>query len=190
MCKFARLMMKNDDGGSNAQKMTDQCIRQYEKFLWSHSYEMYAVGKKREQRFSLKEIERSIARLLHSRQDNSNKEDSQEDTDYGYRHQSQKFYGNGVRLFHLFLVLVQFITQLAVIPLLIVQMFDMYTLLCLAERDYCDRTSQYRLHLDQTALTFSFYCCLMIPFLVTKWLNLVTWPKSSSYIARLCNIAN
>jgi len=174
---------KTDDG---AQKVTDHCIRRYEKFLWSQSYEMYAVGKKREQKFSLKEIEKSIVRLLRSQQDNSNKEDSQEDTDYGYRHQSQKFRGNVVRLFHLFLMFVQFITQLAVIPLLIVQMFDTYTLLCLAERDYCDRTSQFRLHLDQTALTFSFYCCLMISFLVTKWLDLVPWPKSST----LCNKAN
>ena len=79
-------------------------------------------------------------------------------------------------LFHLFLQVALFLVQLSVVPLLIFQMFDTYTLLCLAERDFCDTESRYRLHLDKTVLSFSFYCALMISFLVTRWLNIVPFP--------------
>ena len=79
-------------------------------------------------------------------------------------------------LFHSFLQVALFLVQLSVVPLLIFQMFDTYTLLCLAERDFCDTASRYKLHLDKTALSFSFYCALMISFLVTRWLNIVPFP--------------
>jgi len=43
---YVQICKTDDESDDGVQKMTDQCIQQYEKFLWSQSYEMYAVGKK------------------------------------------------------------------------------------------------------------------------------------------------
>ena len=113
-------------------------------------------------------------------------EDLQEDTDNGdqdLQEKYQKFYvvkHANLGLLHVFLRIAQFIAQQSVVPLLIVQMYDTYTLLCLAERSYYGFKSQYKLHLDQTAMLFSFYCSLMVSLLVTIWFNLVPWPHLES----------
>ena len=181
---------ENDSGSAERKlkKMTDQHIDQCEKFLWTQCYEMYAVGiKKRNEQLNLTEMEKLIAISLSPeicKKESLSKGDSQENTDNRAHDLSQNFHivkRTSLCLFHSFLVVVRFIAQLSTVPLLIIQMFDTYTLLCLAERDYCDRISQYRLHLDQTALSFSFYCSLMISLLVTIWLNLVPQPKLEVY---------
>lgn len=178
---------KVDSGEGQLKKLTDQHIGQCEGFLWLQSYKLYAVGtKKRNEQLNLKEMEKLIATSLSPeicKKESKSVEDSQEGTDNGEQRTSQKFHNFHIvkrtvlSLFHSFLVFARFVAQLSVVPLLIVQMFDTYTLLCLAERDYCNRISQYRLHLDQTALSFSFYCSLMISLLLTIWLNLVSRPE-------------
>ena len=70
-------------------------------------------------------------------------EDLQEDTDNGVQdlQKYQKFYvvkHANLGLLHVFLRIVQFIAQQSVVPLLIVHMYDTYTLLCPTERSYCD----------------------------------------------------
>ena len=186
--------------GSSAEKLknlTDRHIGQCESFLWSRSYEAYAIGrKKKNEHLNLKEIEKLIVTSLSpetckKRLGKKESKNLQDSTDNADQNVSEKFHfvkGMSLALFHLFLVIVRFIVQLLVVPLLMVQMFDTYTLLCLAERDYCNRISQFRLHLDQTALSFSFYCSLMISLLVTTWLNLVPLPKLE-YISiwKLCS---
>ena len=175
---------KEDSAERQLKKLTDQHIDQCEGFLWLQLYELYAVGiKKRNEQLNLKEMEKLIATSLSPeicKKESRSGEDSQESTDNGEQRKSQNFHlvkRMSLGLFHSFLAFARFIAQLSVVPLLIIQMFDTYTLLCLAERDYCNRISQYRLHLDQTALSFSFYCSLMISLLLTIWLNLVPWPK-------------
>jgi len=62
----------------------------------------------------------------------------------------------------------QYLAQLAAIPLLIVQMYDTYTLLCFGVKDYCSDEYKYDLHLDhQAILTFAFFCCLGVSFLTS-----------------------
>ena len=178
---------KGDSSESRLKQLTDLHIGQCERFLWLQSYELYAIGiKKRNEQLNLKEMEKLIATSLSPeicKKESKSVEDSQESTDNGDQRTSQKFHNFHlvkrmiIGLFHSFLVFARFIAQLSTVPLLIIQMFDTYTLLCLAERDYCNRISQFRLHLDQTALSFSFYCSLMISLLVTIWLNLVPQPK-------------
>ena len=187
------LICKNDENDSNSdsderklKKMTDQHIDQCEMFLWSRSYEMYAVGmKKRNEQLNLKEIEKLIARSLSLEIRRRECLGTRVNNDKGGQDLSHNFHivkSIILALFHSFIMVIRFIAQLSVVPLLIIQMFDTYTLLCLAERDYCNRISRYRLHLDQTALSFSFYCSLMISLLTTTWLNLVPFPK-----LELCN---
>ena len=184
ICKNAD---ENDSNNSDSDERklklkTDQHIEQCKMFLWSRSYEMYAVGiKKRNEQLDLKEIEKLIARSLSLEICRKECLNVRENADKGGQNLSQNFHvvkSLSLALFHSFVAVVRFIAQLSVVPLLIIQMFDTYTLLCLAERDYCNRISRYRLHLDQTALSFSFYCSLMISLLTTTWLNLVPFPKS------------
>ena len=177
----------NDDSDERKlKKVADQHIDHCEMFLWSQSYEMYAVGmKKRNEQLNLKEVEKLIARSLSLEIRRKECLSVRENNDKGSQDLTYNFHivkSISLALFHLFIAVVRFIAQLSVVPLLIIQMFDTYTLLCLAERDYCNRTSRYRLHLDQTALSFSFYCSLMISLLTTTWLNLVPFPK-----LELCN---
>ena len=173
---------KEDSGQRQLKKLTDQHIGQCEGFLWLQSYELYAVGiKKRNEQLNLNEMEKLIATSLSPEicKKECKNENSQEGTDNGEQRTSKKFHFvkcMTLNLFHSFLLIARFVAQLSVVPLLIIQMYDTYTLLCLAERDYCNRISQYRLHLDQTALSFSFYCSLMISLLLTIWLNLVPRP--------------
>ena len=183
-----------EDSPERKLKMTtDRQISQCEKLLWSQSYEMYAIGiKKKDAPLNLKDVEKLITRSLSPeilKKECSNAEESQDNTDNGDQRDFQQKYHKfhivkrvSLALFHALLKIVRYIAQLSVVPLLIVQMFDTYTLLCLAEQDYCDTESQYRLHLDQTALSFSFYCALMLSLLVTVWINLVPWPQ-----LELCN---
>ena len=180
---------KEDSAERQLKKLTDQHIDQCEGFLWLQSYELYAVGiKKRNEQLNLNEMEKLIATSLSPeicKKESKSGKDSQESTDNGEQRTSQNFHlvkRISLGLFHSFLVFARFIAQLSVVPLLIIQMFDTYTLLCWAERDYCNRISQNRLHLDQTALSFAFYCSLMISLLLTIWLKLVPWPK-----IELCN---
>ena len=185
---------ENDSGEEDSserklKKTTDLRISQCEKLLWSQSYEMYAIGiKKKDVPLDRKDMEKLITKSLSPevlKKEILNAEESQDNTDNGGEAEQQlqqkykKFHiakRVSLALFHAMLKIVRYIAQLSVVPLLIVQMFDTYTLLCLAERDYCDSESQYRLHLDQTALSFAFYCALMLSLLVTVWLNLVPWP--------------
>ena len=157
-----------------------QKIVQWKKSLYSRHYEMYTVGTKNDPSVGLEELEKSIEIILLRPEfrENSTVLELQESTDSGSSvHKTpHKAYRVIIGLFHVFLQVALFLVQLSVVPLLIFQIFDTYTLLCVAERDYCDTESQYRLHLDQTAISFAFYCALMISLLVTKWLILATFP--------------
>ena len=75
-------------------------------------------------------------------------------------------------MFHYLLSFIRFIAQLAVVPLLMIQILDTYAYLCFTANSYCNMRSQYQLHLDQTAMTFAFYCSLMISLLST---TMVRW---------------
>lgn len=78
---------KKDSAERKLKKMTDQHIDQCEKFLWSKSYEIYAIGiKKRNEQLNLKEIEKLIARSLSPeicRKECLSVGDPQENTDNG-----------------------------------------------------------------------------------------------------------
>ena len=75
-------------------------------------------------------------------------------------------------VFHIILSFIRFIAQLAVLPLLMIQILDTYAYLCFTANSYCNMRAQYKLHLDQTAMTFAFYCSLMISLLST---TMVRW---------------
>ena len=76
---------------------------------------------------------------------------------------------------HGFLLLAQFIAQSAVVPLLLIQVFDTYSFLCFTDDSYCTLREEYSLHLDKTIITFAFYCSLTISYLSSTMLNWIPW---------------
>lgn len=79
-----------------------------------------------------------------------------------------------------FLFLVKYASQLVTVPLLFLQMFDTYSLLCFSPDLYCSRTSEYKLHLAQAAITLLFYCSLALSQLTSTMLIWNPWPKNRS----------
>jgi len=81
---------------------------------------------------------------------------------------------------HGFLLLIQFIAQLAVVPLLLIQVFDTYSFLCFTDDSYCTLREEYSLHLDKTVITFAFYCSLTISYLSSIMLNWIPWATTEN----------
>ena len=76
-----------------------------------------------------------------------------------------------------FLFLIKYVSQLVTVPLLLLQMFDTYSLLCFSPELYCSSTSEYKLHLAQAAITLLFYCSLTMSQLTSAILAWNPWPK-------------
>jgi len=166
-------------------------IHRYEYYLWTKYYELYVVGiTKDDEKFTLKSIDKFINVKLdtHDTTDGSQeKKPPKPEKEKPEREVAvytalsniqKKFYSYGVQAtLHLFLFLVLFLAQLAVIPLLMIQVFDTYAFLCLAADNYCTMESQFTLHFHQTVVTFAFYCSLMVSFLASTMLRWVPWPR-------------
>ena len=78
-----------------------------------------------------------------------------------------------------FLFLVKYVSQLVTVPLLLLQIFDTYSLLCFSPDLYCSRTSEYKLHLAQATITLLFYCSLALSQLVSTMLAWNPWPQTN-----------
>ena len=76
-----------------------------------------------------------------------------------------------------FLFLVKYVSQLVTVPLLLLQIFDTYSLLCFSPDLYCSRTSEYKLHLAQAAITLLFFCSLALSQLASMMLVWNPWPQ-------------
>ena len=168
-------------------------IHQYEYYLWTKYYELYVVGiTKKDDEFSLQSIDKFINNKLcaHDATDGrQNEEPPGSETQkpeskagiYTALSHIQEGCSYGVQItLHLFLVLILFLAQLAVIPLLMIQVFDTYAFLCLAADNYCTVESEFTLHFHQTVVTFAFYCSLMVSFLTSTMLRWIPWPTKPS----------
>ena len=80
-----------------------------------------------------------------------------------------------------FLILIKYVSQLVTVPLLFLQIFDTYSLLCFSPDLYCSRTSEYKLHLAQTAITLLFYCSLALSQLASTMLAWNPWPQMNKH---------
>ena len=80
---------------------------------------------------------------------------------------------------HPLLVLCRLLSQLILVPLLLFQILDTYSWICITDDIYCSSIlNQYRLGLDKAALAFTFYCCLLASILATAILQ---WFPCSKY---------
>lgn len=70
------------------------------------------------------------------------------------------------------LLFIKYFSQLVTVPLLMLQMFDTYALLCFAPNyKYCGDLSEYRIHLLQVAITVFFYFSIASAQLTTTLLE-------------------
>ena len=71
-----------------------------------------------------------------------------------------------------FLLSARLLAQAALIPLLILQVLDTHAWICVMHNLYCaNLRSEYQLGLDRTALSFGFYCSVLISILATTMLQ-------------------
>ena len=75
------------------------------------------------------------------------------------------------------LLSVKYLSQLATVPLLLLQIFDTYSFLCFSPDSYCSHTTEYNQHIVQAAITLFFYCSLVISHLTSTLLIWNPWPK-------------
>ena len=177
-------------------------IYRYEYYLWTQYYELYAIGVTQEIKiFGKDKIKRIFKEHLirneiipkestdgpqNPHKDPSEKQKSAPDmVALAMIYHISKLtdwcsYGAHC-VFHTILQLFRFCAQLAAIPLLMIQMLDTYAFLCLFEDNYCTRRAQYNLHLDQTAITFGFYCSLLASYLTTIMLRWIPWPDYKKF---------
>ena len=81
-------------------------------------------------------------------------------------------------MIYIVFISLKYIAQLATVPLILLQMFNTYSLLCFVpNEEYCTPTSEYRIHAVQTILTVSFYCSLALSLLTSTILDWNPWPK-------------
>lgn len=71
-----------------------------------------------------------------------------------------------------FLLSVRLAAQAALIPLLILQVLDTHAWICLLQSMYCDGLrAEYQLSLDRTAMSFAFYCSVLVTILTSTMLH-------------------
>ena len=75
-----------------------------------------------------------------------------------------------------FVFLVKYLSQLATVPLLLLQIFDTYSFLCFSPDSYCSHTTEYKQHVVQAAITLFFYCSLVMSHLTSTLLIWNPWP--------------
>lgn len=80
-------------------------------------------------------------------------------------------------MIHAMLLALKYTSQLVTVPLLLLQMFDTYSLLCFSPDPYCSSTTEYKLHLAQAAITLLFYASLATSQLASTILTWNPWPK-------------
>ena len=157
-------------------------IHRYENYLWTQYYELYAIGVTKEiKMFSDKSVKRIL--LKNDETDSPGNKTSAHDEMVAcpIDHYISGCYDwcKFVTHYsiHIILCIIRYLAQLVIVPLLMIQMYDTYAFLCLAADNYCTPGSEYDLHLDQTAITFGFYCGLMLSYVTSIMLHWIPQPK-------------
>ena len=144
-------------------------IKHYERILWYRYYKLYVVGYSKEIKPQTKA----------SSQDN-NTAKGEGYTDNCIICSESKCYcctllctWKFIRaLFHVLLLLLKYIAQGATVPILMLQVFDTYALLCFSpENEYCNTTSEYEIHVAQAAITISFLFSIALAQLTSTLLE-------------------
>ena len=157
-------------------------ITQYEFHLWTQYCELYVVGiTKNNENYTFDSIIKEVFEVPEASAQQSQDTETDKvayDTTAALPNQYSECHPWFLVqvVFFLIIKFIQFFAQLAVVPLLLIQLFDTYAFLCFTADSYCSMRDEYKLHLDQTALTFGFYFALMTSLLSTIMLRWFPWP--------------
>ena len=84
----------------------------------------------------------------------------------------------GLNLIYYFILAIQTTTQMGLVPMMLLLFLDSYAWICITGNKYCqDERSEYELSLDQTAIAFGFYGCILLSALTNAMLK---WFKSTT----------
>lgn len=164
-------------------------LSRYEYYLWTQYCELYVIGvTKNTENFNIDRVEAIIKEALKS---SKLKQQLKKKTEVDSRvaHDTTvvlpKYHNKKctcrfiVQIITFFIIkFIQYLAQLSIVPLLIIQMFDTYAFLCFAADNYCSTKAQYDLHLHQTFFTFGFYLALMTSLLSTTTLRWIHCPET------------
>lgn len=202
-CKRKHSNNTTENSGPESQpdgsNLNPYIIDHYIKVLWFQYYKLYVIGytKGKDEKIVL---DQPIGKSDDKGKDTSDKDDKEkvtclcwsayiekkvEDSDEtqvddcscGCDKELNLFFNILKNLSHITLVSVKYLAQLLTMPLLFLQIFDTYALLCFSPRLLCSNASEYQLHLAQAAITLLFYCCLALSQLASTMLTWNPWPK-------------
>ena len=78
---------------------------------------------------------------------------------------------------NILLLLIKFLAQLVTLPLLLLQIFNTYSLLCFSPNLFCETSTDNKIHLAQAAISILFYFSLALSQLASTMLNWNPWPQ-------------
>ena len=194
-CPRKRCGCLDDDSSSNVDELTKDKHREklyfehYEKILWYRYYRLYVIGYSKDikpDKTYLKSdcVDKDDKDKSNSASPPTQSEGSRSDDYYCWKTCQSCIDNNNeasCNCYHLIirepvlaaLVVLKYIAQGATVPLLMLQVFDTYALLCFSKDDkYCETVSEYQIHLAQVAITIGFYFSIALAQLsnaVLEW---------------------
>lgn len=182
---------------SALKSATLQRLDHYENYLWLQFNRVYSVGavlgkhkelqlpeiksvvadEKKIRRMSMRKMSIQVNGRLVSTADN----DDEDDADELFEHMDEEDFAlrtadracSSIAFFlYPFLLIARLLAQVSLIPLLILQVLDTHAWICLMNDLYCDNLrTEYELGLDRTAISFGFYCSILVAILASTMLH-------------------
>ena len=182
---------------SALKSATLQRLDHYENYLWLQFNRVYSVGAilGKHKELQLPEIksvvadEKKIRRMsmrklsiqVNGRLVSTATDDEDEPVDELFEHMNEEDFAlrtadracSSIAFFlYPFLLIARLSAQVSLIPLLILQVLDTHAWICVMNDLYCDNLrSEYELGLDRTAMSFAFYCSILVSILASTMLH-------------------
>lgn len=176
---------------------TLQRLDHYENYLWLQFNRVYSVGAAigKHKELKLPEIKsvvadekkirrksmRKVSLQVNGRLVSTGTDDEDEQDDELFEHMDEEDFAMrtadmacaSIAFFlYPFLLITRLMAQVSLIPLLILQVLDTHAWICVMDTLYCDNLrTEYELGLDRTAVSFGFYCSILVSILASTMLH-------------------
>ena len=165
----------------------DDTLKLCENHLWLEFYKAYSVGAGAYKKVRLPDIRSTVKKFTKDVNDDVNTKQGDDETDFGRKDLTEMTAKQTFVFFYSFLVIVRLLAQLAVVPMLILQMLSTYAWICITEDYHCQNAvTCYQLGLYQACVTFGFYFALLIASLATTMLRWFPHSKDARNVGAAC----
>ena len=177
ICKYVCCdppLTKSEDESPGNKEDAQYLNEYYENLLWYRYYKLYVVGYSKDIKPKTPiETKTDPPKNLQGTSNGKHSGYLQKNTDV----ECFRPYYLLWKLTRIVLVLLQYVAQGTTVPILMLQIFDTYALLCFSPvGEYCETVSEYKVHLAQAAITISFYFCVALAQLTSV---LLEWEEKS-----------